>query len=108
MQDQRHHRGLAIGMLAATALAVSAAIAAGQGSNPPPAQSSGNSMSGAAPDASSSASATADSSAAPTPPPTAGGVTHVTNGPVPDTPDNRTRYGAPMSNAGQTTTPTGN
>jgi hypothetical protein len=27
---------------------------------------------------------------------------------VPDTPSNRTRYGAPMSNAGQTTTPTGN
>jgi hypothetical protein len=27
---------------------------------------------------------------------------------VPDTPDTRARYGAPMSNAGQTTTPAGN
>jgi len=118
VQDHSTHRWLAIGMLAAAAFTVSAAVAAGQDSNAPAAQSSGSSMSGSAPAASAaasanapdaaSASATADSSSAPTPPPTVGGVTHVTNGPVPDTPDSRTRYGAPMSNAGQTTTPAGN
>ncbi|MFZ5670108.1 MAG: fasciclin domain-containing protein [Pseudomonadota bacterium] len=32
----------------------------------------------------------------------------VTNGPVPDTPENRARYGGPMSRAGQRTTPSGN
>jgi UrcA family protein len=32
----------------------------------------------------------------------------VTNGPVPDTPANRARYGQPMSHAGKTTTPAGN
>jgi hypothetical protein len=35
-------------------------------------------------------------------------VTVVTNGPVPDTPDNRARYGGPMSRAGKHTTPAGN
>jgi hypothetical protein len=32
----------------------------------------------------------------------------VTNGPVPDTPANRARYGGPMSNAGKKTAPRGN
>jgi UrcA family protein len=32
----------------------------------------------------------------------------ITNGPVPDTPTNRSRYGGPMSNAGRNTTPAGN
>lgn len=32
----------------------------------------------------------------------------VTNGPVPDTPANRARYGQPMSHAGKATTPAGN
>lgn len=32
----------------------------------------------------------------------------VTNGPVPDTPENRAKYGKPMSNAGKRTTPAGN
>jgi hypothetical protein len=32
----------------------------------------------------------------------------VTNGPVPDTPANRARYGQPMSHAGKQTTPAGN
>ena len=32
----------------------------------------------------------------------------VTNGPVPDTPENRAKYGAPMSNAGKRTAPAGN
>lgn len=32
----------------------------------------------------------------------------VTNGPVPDTPANRARYGQPMSNAGKRTAPAGN
>ena len=32
----------------------------------------------------------------------------VTNGPVPDTPANRARFGGPMSNAGQRTAPAGN
>jgi hypothetical protein len=32
----------------------------------------------------------------------------VTNGPVPDTPANRAKYGKPMSHAGKKTTPSGN
>lgn len=32
----------------------------------------------------------------------------ITNGPVPDTPTNRARYGQPMSHAGKQTTPAGN
>jgi predicted outer membrane protein len=35
-------------------------------------------------------------------------VQTVTNGPVPDTTENRARYGAPMSRAGKMTRPTGN
>ena len=37
-------------------------------------------------------------------------VTHelVTNGPVPDTPQNRARYGQPLSHAGRMTAPRGN
>lgn len=35
-------------------------------------------------------------------------VTTVTNGPVPDTPENRARFGGPMSNGGQKTAPVGN
>jgi UrcA family protein len=35
-------------------------------------------------------------------------VTTVTNGPVPDTPENRARFGGPMSNAGKRTAPAGN
>ncbi len=34
--------------------------------------------------------------------------TTVSNGPVPDTPENRAKYGAPMSNAGKRTAPSGN
>ncbi len=34
--------------------------------------------------------------------------TTVTNGPVPDTPENRAKYGAPMSHAGKKTKPAGN
>jgi hypothetical protein len=34
--------------------------------------------------------------------------TTVTNGPVPDTAQNRARFGAPMSNAGKRTAPAGN
>ena len=32
----------------------------------------------------------------------------ITNGPVPDTPANRARYGGPLSNAGRNTSPVGN
>jgi hypothetical protein len=32
----------------------------------------------------------------------------VTNGPIPDTPANRAKYGAPMSHAGKKTAPAGN
>ena len=32
----------------------------------------------------------------------------VTNGPVPDTPQNRAAYGGPISNGGRSTTPAGN
>jgi len=32
----------------------------------------------------------------------------VTNGPVPDTPENRSRFGGPMSRAGRATAPVGN
>lgn len=35
-------------------------------------------------------------------------VTTVTNGPIADTPENRARYGAPMSHAGKRTAPRGN
>lgn len=35
-------------------------------------------------------------------------TTTITNGPVPDTPENRARFGGPLSNAGQRTTPAGN
>jgi hypothetical protein len=38
----------------------------------------------------------------------AGDNTLVTNGPVPDTPANRAKYGGPMSNAGRHTKPVGN
>jgi hypothetical protein len=37
-----------------------------------------------------------------------GDNTLVTNGPVPDTPANRAKYGRPMSNAGKKTAPVGN
>ena len=37
-----------------------------------------------------------------------GGTDLVTNGPVPDTRENRAKYGAPMSNAGRLTKPAGN
>ncbi|HWF00945.1 MAG TPA: hypothetical protein VG248_14190 [Caulobacteraceae bacterium] len=37
-----------------------------------------------------------------------GSNTLVTNGPVPDTPANRARYGRPMSRAGRHTAPAGN
>lgn len=33
---------------------------------------------------------------------------HITNGPVPDTAENRARYGQPLSNAGKHTAPAGN
>jgi hypothetical protein len=35
-------------------------------------------------------------------------TTLVTNGPVPDTPENRAKYGQPMSHAGKMTAPRGN
>jgi hypothetical protein len=39
----------------------------------------------------------------------AAGDNHLlTNGPVPDTPANRAKYGGPMSNAGKRTAPAGN
>ena len=37
-----------------------------------------------------------------------GDNTTVTNGPVPDTPANRAKYGKPMSHAGRRTAPAGN
>jgi hypothetical protein len=39
---------------------------------------------------------------------TVGDATLITNGPVPDTPENRAKYGKPMSNAGRHTAPAGN
>jgi hypothetical protein len=38
----------------------------------------------------------------------AGDANVVTNGPIPDTPENRARYGAPISNGGKRTAPAGN
>lgn len=38
----------------------------------------------------------------------AGDASVVTNGPVPDTAENRARYGAPISNGGRKTRPAGN
>ena len=46
-------------------------------------------------------------SAAPAPSPEVR-TTLVTNGPVPDTPENRARFGGPDSNGGDRTTPAGN
>jgi hypothetical protein len=37
-----------------------------------------------------------------------GGTEVISNGPVPDTPENRAKYGKPMSNAGRMTKPAGN
>lgn len=39
---------------------------------------------------------------------TPGSANVVTNGPIPDTAENRARYGAPISNGGKRTTPAGN
>lgn len=39
---------------------------------------------------------------------TGGGVQVITNGPVPDTPENRSRFGGPRSRAGKRTAPAGN
>jgi hypothetical protein len=39
---------------------------------------------------------------------TPGSANVVTNGPVPDTAENRARYGAPVSDGGKRTTPAGN
>jgi len=39
---------------------------------------------------------------------TTASVQTVTNGPIPDTPENRAKYGAPMSRAGKRTAPVGN
>lgn len=52
------------------------------------------------------APAPADTSMAPTQ--VAANVQTVTNGPVPDTPENRAKYGQPMSHAGKKTAPVGN
>jgi hypothetical protein len=38
----------------------------------------------------------------------AGDPNVITNGPIPDTPENRAKYGQPMSNAGRHTKPAGN
>lgn len=38
----------------------------------------------------------------------AGDPNVITNGPIPDTPQNRAKYGQPMSNAGRRTAPAGN
>jgi hypothetical protein len=43
-----------------------------------------------------------------TPAASVGGVDVVSNGPVPDTPENRAKYGKPLSNAGRMTRPAGN
>jgi hypothetical protein len=53
---------------------------------------------------SSSTAASVDTAAAPA----SYTTSTVTNGPVPDTPANRARYGQPMSRAGKQTTPAGN
>jgi hypothetical protein len=69
----------------------------------------------AAPDATATAPAAAagDTTAVPdqvqTPAPAATVVARtMTNGPIPDTPANRAKYGAPMSHAGKRTAPSGN
>lgn len=38
----------------------------------------------------------------------AAGIDVISNGPVPDTPDNRAKYGQPLSHAGRLTKPAGN
>lgn len=66
----------------------------------------------AAPADTMSAPAVNDPSAAPTTTTMASNtgvnVQTVTNGPIPDTPENRAKYGKPMSNAGKKSAPVGN
>ena len=65
----------------------------------------------AAPDATAAApagSATAVPDQVQTPAPAATVAATVTNGPIPDTPANRAKYGAPMSHAGKKSQPAGN
>jgi hypothetical protein len=100
---------IAFVLLAVSASAAGAALAqdpsSPAGASPPPASSTApadNSTDPSAPaQATQAPPASSQSPAGPV-------VEHVTNGPVPDTPDNRARYGAPMSNGGQTTAPAGN
>ena len=89
---------------AGVALAQDASQPAGQGPAPANSPAPGDSSANPSPPAQD-----AQAPAASSQPPSDGPVVqHVTNGPVPDTPDNRARYGAPMSNGGQTTAPSGN
>jgi hypothetical protein len=109
-----------LGAAAAVAIFAAPALAFGQAQTPPPADTnpamSGAGMAGpAAPSAPSAGMNTSgvavDASQLPPDQATAlakGDNTLVTNGPVPDTPANRAKYGRPMSHAGKKTAPAGN
>jgi hypothetical protein len=104
-------------MLAAGAVSLAAAtvaIAQQSGADPStPAQPSDQGMQGAPPPAVAGANVNATVAASPD---TSGQVqdvrlgdsTTVTNGPVPDTPANRAKYGGPTSMTGKKTRPAGN
>jgi hypothetical protein len=112
-----------------TTLSMAAAMAAGAGAvaGAAAAQSAPGAAPGAAsqsmaqataptqsvPDATAPAPAAGDTTAVPdqvqAPTPAATVVAHtVTNGPIPDTPANRAKYGGPMSHTGKRTQPAGN
>lgn len=59
-------------------------------------------------DASAATAATASADASVTTPPATMTTTMVTNGPVPDTAENRAKYGQPLSRAGKRTAARGN
>jgi len=85
-----------------TAPSGAVAVPPDQATPPPPAQTSTQAPANATPAASAgvNTAVTVD----------ANGARHllISNPPVPDTPENRAKYGAPLSNAGRHTQPAGN
>ena len=110
------HPKLLIAAAATVALLSSAAVAQtidqNTAENPAAASAPAGALpSGAVNPTPSSDAALAPAASAPierTPAASVGGVDVVSNGPVPDTPENRAKYGKPLSNAGRMTKPAGN
>jgi hypothetical protein len=117
---------LMIATAAAAALLAGGAFAQASGSNAPqsagdtavnppvaaapapaPAPAAGADVTAPAPDATVAPAAGAPTERTPAAS-VSGGTEVISNGPVPDTPENRAKYGKPMSNAGRMTKPAGN